>query len=287
MAPTGIGGVCLAFIALCNFVFVFGTSVEFVRFISFRAIYHNNNGVASQSKGWEWGATKQLLITDDTGGVGELLQSIQHLEETMHEQCVGWEYGVLCEALSTTNQQNTVDELLALFPVMIRYWQPVQNAPLLWNASTAPWDTWVPLLCFILHFICWLIIFSIVLIFDYPELMGIKQVYYHCLGLEDPLSLKSHRAQRLYAHLRHPVYLELCVVLWIVPSLSLDRVLLATVLTLYLSCGHSLDNQDYAYLRAQLHNKLDLFTRQEMGGEVSELNGAQTDEYRSTFHKAD
>uniref|UniRef100_A0A8C4RD09 Nurim n=1 Tax=Erpetoichthys calabaricus TaxID=27687 RepID=A0A8C4RD09_ERPCA len=148
--------------------------------------------------------------------------------------------------------------------VVIRYWQPVQNAPLLWNASTAPWDTWVPLLCFILHFICWLIIFSIVLIFDYPELMGIKQVYYHCLGLEDPLSLKSPRAQRLYAHLRHPVYLELCVVLWIVPSLSLDRVLLATMLTLYLSCGHSLDNLDYAYLRAQLHNKLDLFTRQEM-----------------------
>ncbi|XP_028656543.1 nurim [Erpetoichthys calabaricus] len=288
MAPTGIGGVCLAFIALCNFVFVFGTGVEFVRFISFRAIYHNNHGVAPQSKeesSREWGESLR-----DPKVFGPLTQDffLLLLFVVQHSLLASASVKRWCQAIFGVLQRAfyVFTTSLAL-QVVIRYWQPVQNAPLLWNASTAPWDTWVPLLCFILHFICWLIIFSIVLIFDYPELMGIKQVYYHCLGLEDPLSLKSPRAQRLYAHLRHPVYLELCVVLWIVPSLSLDRVLLATMLTLYLSCGHSLDNLDYAYLRAQLHNKLDLFTRQEMGGEVSELNGAQTDESRSTFHKAD
>ncbi|MGH0128040.1 UNVERIFIED_CONTAM: hypothetical protein FKN15_036085 [Acipenser sinensis] len=160
--------------------------------------------------------------------------------------------------------------------VLIRYWQPVRDAPFLWNSSTAPWSTWLPLLCFIIHFLCWLIIFSIVLIFDYAELMGIKQVYYHCLGLGDPLSMKSPRAQRLYAHLRHPVYLEVCVVLWAVPCLSLDRLLLSGVLSLYLTCGHSLDTRDYTYLSAQLHNKLDLFSRSTQPGSNGQPVSATT-----------
>lgn len=60
--------------------------------------------------------------------------------------------------------------------VLIRYWQPVIGAPCLWSVRNAPWSIWFPLLCFLLHFICWAIICSIIIIFDYPELMGIKQV---------------------------------------------------------------------------------------------------------------
>uniref|UniRef100_A0A8D0H7X6 Nurim n=1 Tax=Sphenodon punctatus TaxID=8508 RepID=A0A8D0H7X6_SPHPU len=89
------------------------------------------------------------------------------------------------------------------------------------------------------------------------------QVYYHVLGMGDPLALKSVRAVRLYSHLRHPVYLEFLLILWAVPRLPLDRLLLALLLTAYLSCGHSLDQQDYLYLRAQLHKKLQLFSREE------------------------
>uniref|UniRef100_A0A8C0GAR1 Nurim n=1 Tax=Chelonoidis abingdonii TaxID=106734 RepID=A0A8C0GAR1_CHEAB len=86
------------------------------------------------------------------------------------------------------------------------------------------------------------------------------QVYYHCLGMGDPLALKSVRAVRLYSHLRHPVYLEFLLVLWAVPCLALDRLLLAGLFTAYLSCGHSLDQQDYLYLRAQLDKKFLVFS---------------------------
>ncbi|PIO29316.1 hypothetical protein AB205_0083520 [Aquarana catesbeiana] len=89
------------------------------------------------------------------------------------------------------------------------------------------------------------------------------QVYYHCFGMGDPLSHKSPRAARLYAHLRHPVFLELLVILWVVPSLPPDRLLLASALTLYVSCVHRLDVQDYSYLRSQLEKKFSLFTREE------------------------
>uniref|UniRef100_A0A672LSE2 Nurim n=1 Tax=Sinocyclocheilus grahami TaxID=75366 RepID=A0A672LSE2_SINGR len=144
--------------------------------------------------------------------------------------------------------------------ILMHYWQPVTSAPCLWSVRNAPWDIWFPLICFILHFLCWAIICSILLIFDYPELLGIKQVYYECLGLGDPLLLKSERAQRLYAHLRHPVCVELLTVLWLLPTFPLDRLLLAVYLSVYLILAHSLDTQDCTYLRRQLRSKLQLFS---------------------------
>lgn len=153
--------------------------------------------------------------------------------------------------------------------MLMQHWQPVTSAPCLWSVRTAPWDIWFPLICFILHFLCWAIICSILLIFDYPELLGIKQVYYECLGLGDPLLLKSERAQRLYAHLRHPVCVELLTVLWLLPTFPLDRLLLAVYLSVYLILAHSLDTQDCSYLRRQLRSKLQLFSAPLEGSDQS------------------
>nr|KAF6462644.1 nurim [Molossus molossus] len=153
---------------------------------------------------------------------------------------------------------------LALQLVM-RYWEPVPRGPVLWAARAEPWSTWVPLLCFVLHVISWLLIFSILLVFDYAELMGLKQVYYHVLGLGEPLALKSPRALRLFSHLRHPVCVELLTVLWVVPTLGTDRLLLALLLTLYLGLAHGLDQQDLRYLRAQLQRKLHLLSQPQEG----------------------
>lgn len=88
----------------------------------------------------------------------------------------------------------------------------------------------------------------------------VPQVYYECLGLGDPLSDKSPRAQRLLSHLRHPVCLELAVVLWFLPALSLDRLLLAATLSTYLALAHSLDKQDLEYLCVHLKSKMLLFS---------------------------
>ncbi|XP_006774113.1 PREDICTED: nurim [Myotis davidii] len=154
---------------------------------------------------------------------------------------------------------------LALQLVM-RCWEPVPRGPVLWAAQAEPWATWVPLLCFVLHAVAWLLIFSILLVFDYAELMGLKQVYYHVRGLGEPLALKSPRALRLFSHLRHPVCVELLTVLWVVPTLGTDRLLLALLLTLYLGLAHGLDQQDLCYLRAQLQRKLHLLSRPLEGG---------------------
>jgi hypothetical protein len=77
---------------------------------------------------------------------------------------------------------------LILSQLVMRYWEPVPRGPVLWEARAEPWATWVPLLCFVLHVISWLLIFSILLVFDYAELMGLKQV-----RLPDPY-LRPHLA---------------------------------------------------------------------------------------------
>uniref|UniRef100_A0A8D0HJ36 Nurim n=1 Tax=Sphenodon punctatus TaxID=8508 RepID=A0A8D0HJ36_SPHPU len=236
--------------ALVSFLFTFGTCVELIRFASLRALASPEWGIPLRDPR----VLRPLAV--DLGLV--ILFILQHslMATGLVKNWVAGCFGVLqrsfyvfCTALA--------------LQVLMRYWQPVQDGPLLWDASTEPWDTWVTLICYIIHFIAWLVIFSIILIFDYAELMGVKQVYYHVLGMGDPLALKSVRAVRLYSHLRHPVYLEFLLILWAVPRLPLDRLLLALLLTAYLSCGHSLDQQDYLYLRAQLHKKLQLFSREE------------------------
>ncbi|XP_028820295.1 nurim-like [Denticeps clupeoides] len=250
--------VFVACVALGSFAFVFVTGADFVRFVSFRAIYHNITGgpaLCRDSVSWslvlrDVSVLKALCV--DVGLLG--LFTVQHslLAWSPVKQACG-------SVLGSLNRAVYCAATAATLQLLMHFWQPVTGAPCLWSVRHAPWDIWFPLICFTLHFLCWAVIFSILLIFDYPELLGLKQVYYDCLGLGDPLALKSARAQRLYAHLRHPVCLELLVVLWLLPTFPLDRLLLAAYLSAYVALGHSLDAQDYAYLRSQLRSKLQLF----------------------------
>ncbi|TKC35209.1 hypothetical protein EI555_011124 [Monodon monoceros] len=229
--------------ALASFILAFGTGVEFVRFTSLRPLL----GGISES-----GGPGEREGPRMSSGVGSLMAT-----ETVKSWMFRY-FGVLQRSLYVACTA------LALQLVM-RYWEPVPRGPVLWEARAEPWATWVPLLCFVLHVISWLLIFSILLVFDYAELMGLKQVYYHVLGLGEPLALKSPRALRLFSHLRHPVCVELLTVLWVVPTLGTDRLLLALLLTLYLGLAHGLDQQDLRYLRAQLQRKLHLLSRPQDG----------------------
>ncbi|KAG8448695.1 hypothetical protein GDO86_015680 [Hymenochirus boettgeri] len=258
--PSALTCLVLGAVSFMCFVAGFGTGVEFVRFLSFGAIFKNISGGLEGDVSLTWSAAigdshfLHQLGTD----IGLLfLFVLQHsLMASSSVKCLLTKVFVsssvhifLCTALS--------------LQVLMKFWQPCPSGPYLWNVSADPWNAWLPLLCALLHTVSWLLIFSVLLIFDYAELMGVKQVYYYCLGMGDPLSHKSPRVARLYAHLRHPVYLELLIVLWAVPSLTPDRLILASFFTLYVSLVHSLDVQDYAYLRSQLDKKFLIFSREE------------------------
>ncbi|XP_040287238.1 nurim [Bufo bufo] len=258
--------ICLALgvVSFLCFVAGFSTGAEFVRFLSFGAIFRNISG-GLDAYPVPWGEAVGDAAFLRSLGINVALLVLFVLQHSLMawpvvKDIVVKMFGVLqrsvyilCTALS--------------LQILMRYWQSFPRGPYLWNVSTAPWSAWLPLLCALLHTISWLLIFSVLLIFDYAELMGVKQVYYHCQGLGDPLSHKSPRAARLYAHLRHPIYLELLVILWAVPSLPPDRLLLSAILTLYLTLVHRLDVQDYSYLRSQLEKKFTLFSREEASTE--------------------
>lgn len=255
MASVTVRGWALCTISLLNFGFVFISGADFIRFISFRAIYHNITGettLCQDSIPWSVALQDSSVLRSLVVDLGLLaLFTIQH-------SLLAWSpvKQAIQSVLGALNRTAYCFTTALALQILMRYWQPVSGAPCVWSVRNAPWSIWFPLLCFSLHFLCWAIICSILMIFDYPELLGIKQVYYECLGLGDPLSHKSPRAQRLLSHLRHPVCLELGVVLWLLPALSLDRLLLAGTLSTYLALAHSLDKQDLAYLCAQLKRKM-------------------------------
>ncbi|XP_072304194.1 nurim [Eucyclogobius newberryi] len=252
MASLRGGALCAA--ALLNFAFVFITGSDFMRFVSFRAIYHNITGettLCQDSVPWSaaLGAPRVLWsLLWDLGLVA--LFALQH-------SVLAWApVKRVCETtLGALNRTFYCFTTALVLQVLMRCWQPVSGAPCLWSVRSAPWSVWFPLICFSLHFVCWALICSILMIYDYPELMGLKQVYYRCLGLADPLSDKPCGAKRLLSHLRHPVCLELLLILWVLPALSLDRLVLAGALSSYLLLGHSLDKQDLAYLCARVKTR--------------------------------
>lgn len=245
--PWSVRGGALCAVSLLNFAFVFITGADFIRFVSFRAIYHNITGDTTLCRDYvPWSAAVRdpwvlCCLLWDVGLVA--LFVLQH-------SVLAWvPVKRVCErTLGALNRTVYCCTTALALQMLMRCWQPVTGAPCLWSVRTGPWSIWFPLICFSLHFVCWALICSILVIFDYPELMGIKQVYYTCLGLGDPLGDRPCGAQRLLSHLRHPVCLELMLVLWLVPALSLDRLVLAGALSSYLLLGHSVDQQDLAYL---------------------------------------
>lgn len=71
---------------------------------------------------------------------------------------------------------------------------------------------------------------------------GLKALWYEYKELEPDFI--SSKTQRLYEHMGYPNYLALLVVLWFVPIMTLDRFLLASVLTLYQLYMSQVDKKD-------------------------------------------
>uniref|UniRef100_A0A1A7XCF7 Nurim n=1 Tax=Iconisemion striatum TaxID=60296 RepID=A0A1A7XCF7_9TELE len=270
-------GLCA--VSLLNLLFVFISGADFIRFVSFRAIYHNITGetrLCEDTVPWS-------VALRDSSVLWSLAVDVCLLALfTAQHSLLAWSpvKQVLQSVLGTLNRTVYCFTTALALQVLMHFWQPVTGAPCLWSVRHAPWSVWFPLLCFSLHFLCWSIICSILMIFDYPELLGIKQVYYESLGLGDPLSHKSLPAQRLLSHFRHPVFLELVVILWLLPALSLDRLLLAGTLSTYMALAHSLDKQDLAYLCTQFRSKVHLFVEPQRGSvdaTIDQNNSNHTD----------
>ncbi|CAG9824218.1 unnamed protein product [Phaedon cochleariae] len=111
-----------------------------------------------------------------------------------------------------------------------------------------------------IHVVAWVTIYVGNICCDVTELLGMKQVYYSIVNLPDPNSRKSVQLQRLNSHMRHPSFLAFVLIFWMYPIMSLDRLLLATIMTGYMYIAWNTDGSDYHYHKYQYdrkHHELD------------------------------
>lgn len=136
---------------------------------------------------------------------------------------------------------------------VIANWRSVTTY-ILWQADVASsewlWWTFVGL-----HSLAWTVIVGGTVLMDLPELLGVKQVYYDTQHLLAPMLYKSDELKRLYGHVRHPSFVGLLVVLWAANTMSVDRLLLAAVWTMYMFVAWSTDDDDVNYHRCQWSRK--------------------------------
>ncbi|PSN33492.1 Nurim [Blattella germanica] len=135
---------------------------------------------------------------------------------------------------------------------VMTFWQPISWIKI-WDidsSGTLFWTLYTAVHCF-----AWCVIYIGTLMMDIPEMLGVKQVYYNLRGLPDPMTFKSKELQRFYLHMRHPSFTGFCLLLWFYPVMSLDRLLLAGLWTLYMMVAWNVDHFDYLYQSQQLKRK--------------------------------
>nr|CAD7454545.1 unnamed protein product [Timema tahoe] len=150
------------------------------------------------------------------------------------------------------NKIFNVKQDLFIPQLLIQHWVALRDP--VWRINTVEHNAcwWM---FAISHGYCWATIYLGSLTMDLSELLGIKQVYYYLNGWEDPLTLKSSELQRLISHQRHPSFVSFFFIFWVHPYMSVDRLIMAVIMTLYMVCAWKVDDIDFEYQERQFKRK--------------------------------
>ncbi|XP_011495188.1 PREDICTED: nurim homolog [Ceratosolen solmsi marchali] len=133
----------------------------------------------------------------------------------------------------------------AVLHFLMSTWQSIPWS-LIWNFNIDGNDKMSFVISF-LHFTGWLIVYTGCVMMDISELAGIKQVYYKISGRPRPMAMKSRELQRYFMHMRHPSFSGFLIILWVYPVMTIDRFILASLLTVYMILMWTIDQDDYNY----------------------------------------
>ncbi|KZC08282.1 Nurim like protein [Dufourea novaeangliae] len=127
--------------------------------------------------------------------------------------------------------------------LLLNQWQIIPSISL-WKLDTSSNNVlWFIFTAF--HVLGWSIIYSGCLMMDIAELTGLKEIYYKFSSRPSPVAMKSKELLRYYSHMRHPSFTGFIIILWIYPYMTLDRILLASILTVYMALMWTIDKEDY------------------------------------------
>lgn len=216
-------------IPVSSFAFVVYTVARLAIFLSCGTIARASSPYAPQSTVtsiiWDTGLALQFCIQHTFLCLPRIYRLVEHY------------FGVLSRTFYLVTCCTSIMLLVSL-------WLPVDKHPL-WNINTAEnsilWWTFTAV-----HCICWAFIYISSIITDIGELAGIKQVWCNTKGHRHTTS-KSWQLTHFLEHMRHPSFLALSFILWLYPQMTLDRVTLALIFTLYPAGWFKTEKQDYNY----------------------------------------
>jgi len=76
------------------------------------------------------------------------------------------------------------------------------------------------------------------------------------LSQDEPIKFKAAEQRRLLNNARHPLLIGPLLVLWLVPIMSADRLLVAILLPIYQIWGNRVTKADSGYVRLQYQRKV-------------------------------
>lgn len=241
----------IVIISASAFILSFATVWQFVVFLSSHDILRyyrfKHVGAASQEIQYQysssvlWAATVDVILVLLFVGHHSVMTR-RSIKERLNQLSLG----MLARSLYVIGTCLTLQ-------ILMKYWHPLLCGAL-WEIDTVnhPFWWWLFVLT---HTAAWVVVYGGSVMMDLPEMLGVKQVYYHVQGLPSPLTQKSAYLVRLYSHLRHPSFSALTLILWFHPIMRIDRFLLASGLTLYMLIAFRPDNHDYRYQQEQLERK--------------------------------
>lgn len=122
--------------------------------------------------------------------------------------------------------------------LVLLFWQWRPFGSVLWDFSASP-------LKYLLWALCalgWMVVLISTFLLDHFELSGLRQVYFHFIGKEDPP--KALRTPSFYKHVRHPIYFGFLVAFWATPVMTTAHLLFALATTGYIFIGIFLEERD-------------------------------------------
>ncbi|CAH1257134.1 NRM [Branchiostoma lanceolatum] len=255
MVPTRsrsiFGAVFFSTVSLACFVYCFASVFKLALFLSTDLLGKDSLKQGPSSSLDQKDGDGDFLSNPLVQDVGLLLLfPLQHLIMT------SWLFKRLLSAvrLDVVERSLYVASTGLVLQVAINNWQTVGESDPFWdfpvNTSRFLW-----LVFTLVHIFGWVSISGSAVILDYPEMMGVKQAYYYALGLDDPLSIKSESVRQFYSNNRLPIFTGVMMVLWLIPCMTLDRLVLAAFWTLYLLLWQSLSVTDYVYMCIMLDRK--------------------------------
>jgi len=238
-----VNKVFLTALLFCSIVYTISSIISFTKFLSDFSTKANNMSLTT---------TRSSLFGDSTEAVSH---SVEALVVDISLLCI-----FIIFHSSLVPAQNILSSMLKLpvlnkmlyslltsvsLQLLMRWWMPIPEYTL-WTVDTH--EAKKLQVFFGIHVVSWILIYAMMISMDTTDLLGIKQVYCYMTGCQES---KSEQLKRLHKKMRHPSFIGFMIIFWIYPCMSLDRLLLASVCSLYMLLAWRPDTFSYNYLVQQ------------------------------------